>query len=441
MIDRVIGSVIGPLRLWRTKVLRKQNRVFVEQTRRPGLYVERRLAIKLQNPVKLICGNPRTASVRQQLINWTTFCCSLISVLYVLINLILGVRDVWAFVAALAYLLIYFFCRLSTNNQEWLGPVLFVLYFVFTAVGWFALAGINGPLIHVIIIPIVTAMGVLQGYIRIFTICGIMLQVVLFTYLQTRFPSWIVSFQSTLLQQLHILLIHYCTTLFCVGFITVLMYNLELRRQQVEVVLRNILPSSVAETLKKRPEHNVAHYFENVSVLFADIVDFTPMSAQMTPVELVSMLNELFSDFDALVELYGVEKIKTIGDCYMVAAGAPLPRHDHAETLAQIALEMQQLAHRKSYKGHRLQLRIGINTGSVVADVIGRNKFIYDLWGDAVNIASRMESQGSSGVIQITQATYEQVSEQFLCVARGPVPIKGKGAVPVWHLLGHVRSG
>jgi guanylate cyclase len=173
-----------------------------------------------------------------------------------------------------------------------------------------------------------------------------------------------------------------------------------------------------------------------VSILFADVVNFTPMSALMTPVELVELLNEVFSYFDTLVDKYRLEKIKTIGDCYMVAAGVPRSRSDHAHVLTHMALEVQAYFSGREFWGRQLAFRIGINSGPVVAGVIGHRKFIYDLWGDAVNTASRMESHGVGGQIQITQATYELIKNDFICEPRDLVNVKGKGEMEVWHVVG-----
>jgi guanylate cyclase len=156
----------------------------------------------------------------------------------------------------------------------------------------------------------------------------------------------------------------------------------------------------------------------------------------MTPVELVDLLNNIFSDFDKLVEDYGVEKIKTIGDCYMIAAGVPQPRSDHAQILVSLALAMQHHVATHTFHGKQLAFRIGINSGPLVAGVIGRKKFIYDLWGDTVNTASRMESHGVAGKIQITEVTYQLIQNDFECEPRGSIPIKGKGDMKVWYVLG-----
>ena len=184
-------------------------------------------------------------------------------------------------------------------------------------------------------------------------------------------------------------------------------------------------------------EASTANYVEALArlSLFADVVDFTPLAERLPPTKVVAVLDHLFSHFDMLAERYGVEKIKTIGDCYMVAAGVPSPRADHAQVLAQIALEMQAAMGTVDGIGEfGLELRVGINSGPVVAGVIGRKRFLYDLWGDAVNIASRMESHGTSGRIQITRETKDLLGDEFICEPRGPIAVKGKGEIEAWYL-------
>jgi guanylate cyclase len=205
-------------------------------------------------------------------------------------------------------------------------------------------------------------------------------------------------------------------------------------QEKSETLLLNILPREIATILKNEP-HTIADHFEGASILFADVVDFTPLSASMTPDELVELLNEVFSVFDSLVEKYELEKIKTIGDCYMVASGVPRPRKDHAQALINLALEMREHVRRHEFQGCKLAFRMGVNSGPVVAGVIGTKKFIYDLWGDAVNTASRMESHGQEGVIQITRATYELIKDEFVCVPHGTVDVKGKGPMEVWYVM------
>ena len=207
-------------------------------------------------------------------------------------------------------------------------------------------------------------------------------------------------------------------------------------REESEQLLLNILPSEIADQLKAQTKPQIiAEDFPQASILFADIVNFAVISAQMKPTELVEFLNQVFSHFDLLTDKYGLEKIKTIGDCYMVAAGVPRPRPDHAHALARMALDIRNYSASQEIYGERLNFRIGINSGPVTAGVIGRRKFIYDLWGDAVNTASRMESHGLGGKIQVTEATYQLIQADFLCQPRGLVSIKGKGEIPVYLLL------
>ena len=209
---------------------------------------------------------------------------------------------------------------------------------------------------------------------------------------------------------------------------------LQAEQLKSETLLLNILPPEIARALKNE-SRTIAEHIDQASVLFADVVNFTPMSASMTPTELVGLLNEVYSHFDTLVEKYNLEKIKTIGDCYMVAAGVPRRRVDHATVITQLALDIRDYVSQHEVHGHQLKFRIGINSGSVVAGVIGKKKFAYDLWGDTVNTASRMESQGSGGCIQITEDTYKLVKDDFKCESHGNVNVKGKGEIRAWYVL------
>jgi guanylate cyclase len=215
---------------------------------------------------------------------------------------------------------------------------------------------------------------------------------------------------------------------------------LRAEHDRAEGLLLNILPGSIAERLKTSPQR-IADQFSEASVLFADVVDFTPRAQQLTADEVVGLLDRLFSHFDNLAERYDLEKIKTIGDAYMVAAGVPEPRPDHARALALLALDIVESMGPGGAVGDLgLQIRIGINSGPVIAGVIGHKRFLYDLWGDAVNTASRMESHGTADRIQITRATYELLRDEFICEPRGRVPVKGKGEMETWYLVGR-RAG
>jgi adenylate cyclase len=208
-------------------------------------------------------------------------------------------------------------------------------------------------------------------------------------------------------------------------------------QERVEALLLNVLPAEIAQRLQSDP-NSIADHFDDASILFADVVDFTPLSSRLDAREVVGLLDRLFTSFDELVDRYDVEKIKTIGDCYMVAAGVPRRRPDHAQALAGLALEIRECAKTCLTDGPEtdLRLRIGISSGPVVAGVIGRRRFLYDLWGDTVNMASRMESHGTPDAIQITRTTFELLQDDFVTEPIGLVDVKGKGEVETWRLVG-----
>jgi class 3 adenylate cyclase len=211
---------------------------------------------------------------------------------------------------------------------------------------------------------------------------------------------------------------------------------LQLEQERSERLLLNVLPASIAARLKQR-EEVIADRFSDVTVLFADLVDFTRRSERITPEQLVQVLNELFSVFDQVAQRHGLEKIKTVGDAYMVAGGLPDPRPDHAQAVAEMALAIRdEVARRSDPSGQPLQVRIGIDTGPVVAGVIGTSKFSYDLWGDTVNTASRMESYGVAGCIQVTARTHQRLKDGYRFEQRGPIQVKGKGELVTYLLLG-----
>jgi class 3 adenylate cyclase len=209
----------------------------------------------------------------------------------------------------------------------------------------------------------------------------------------------------------------------------------ERERARSERLLLNVLPAPVAARLK-REEGVIADAHDSVTVLFADLVGFTPLAESLPPSEVVMLLDDVFARWDAVAARHGVEKIKTIGDAYMVAAGVPLPRENHAEAIADTALEMLAEAERcGAESGVPFEIRIGIDTGPVVAGVIGRSKFIYDLWGDTVNTASRMESHAPRGGIQVTERAYAHLQQAYVLEPRGPIEVKGKGTMTPYLLL------
>lgn len=211
--------------------------------------------------------------------------------------------------------------------------------------------------------------------------------------------------------------------------------ELRWQRQRSEELLTNVLPAQIAQRLKTR-EQAIADQFDAVTILFADIVGFSRVAARLPPRELVHLLNQMFSRFDQLATAYQLEKIKTIGDAYMVAAGVPSPRPDHAQAIAQMALDMQTIIENfQRPDGHPFRLRIGINSGHVVAGVIGIRRFTYDLWGDTVNIASFMETTGEAGKIQVSELTYAHLKDHFTLKPRGPMSLKNGDSMTTYWLM------
>ncbi len=212
---------------------------------------------------------------------------------------------------------------------------------------------------------------------------------------------------------------------------------MESEYQRSEALLANMLPGSIAERLKSADRNVIADKYDEASVLFADIVGFTERASSTAPAELVQFLDRLYSAFDELVDKHGLEKIKVSGDSYMVVSGVPRARPDHVFALANFALDMANVAAAlKDPHGRAIPLRIGMACGPVVAGVVGSRRFFYDVWGDAVNVASRMESTDSVGRIQVPEAMYERLKRDFVLQERGRIEIKGKGVMRTWYLIG-----
>jgi adenylate cyclase len=206
--------------------------------------------------------------------------------------------------------------------------------------------------------------------------------------------------------------------------------------ERSERLLTNILPSPIAARLKSESNVVIADRHDEASILFADMAGFTAQASDTAAYDLVRFLNRVFSDFDRLVERHGLEKIKTTGDAYMVVSGVPTARSDHAQALAALALEMREAATEwRDSRGRSVPIRMGISSGPVVAGVVGTRKFFYDVWGDAVNVAARMEMTGSAGKIQVSQDIYERLRDEFVLEFRGEIEVKGKGRMPTWFLL------
>ena len=216
---------------------------------------------------------------------------------------------------------------------------------------------------------------------------------------------------------------------------------MEAEYERSESLLANILPASIAKRLKDPAREVIADKYDDASILFADIAGFTKRASDTAPADLVRFLDRLYTDFDLLVDKHRLEKIKTSGDSYMVVSGVPHPRPDHVEALACLALDMAAaVADLRDPQGREVPLRIGLGAGPVVAGVVGARRFFYDVWGDAVNVASRMESTDTEGRIQVPQSIYERLKHAYVLEERGDVDIKGKGVMHTWYLVGR-RNG
>jgi adenylate cyclase len=298
--------------------------------------------------------------------------------------------------------------------------------------GGVALWGILAPLGALVFVEVRRAIRWFVAFVLVFLLTGVAGELF---FADADFPTW---FPSTMLA-LNIVGAGAIAFTLLASFAkqrNEALAALRVEQERSELLLMNILPRSIADRLKSAHQ-TIADHFDAASILFADVVDFTPLAQRLSPAEVVGILDRLFSHFDTLLERHGLEKIKTIGDCYMAAAGVPDPSPDHARRAALLALDMREAVATSAVgDGSGLELRIGINSGPVIAGVIGTKRFLYDLWGDAVNTASRMESQSTPGEIQISRATYELLKEEFVCRRRGTILVKGKGQMETWYLAG-----
>ena len=391
--------------------------------------------------LSVICGDPRRFSFENQMINFAMLFAAVSTLTNAVENALLGIPvSGIMYVIAPLYFIGYLLVRTKRVLIQPITVLTVILFIIMSSVAWFYNEGLAGSTPYFFIMPIIICIAILRGWQRPFFVFLLLADLLALSYFQMFYPELVQPYPSAQAKNLDILYSFGLNTVFALGYISISLANLDQRRKQSDELLLNILPEAIAEKLKFNPTQTIAQDFNNVSVLFADVVNFTPMSSTMSPTELVSLLDEVFSYFDTLVEKYDLEKIKTIGDCYMVAAGVPEFRRDHAQEITRLALEMRDYVAQHDFQGHRLSFRIGINSGPVVAGVIGRRKFIYDLWGDAVNTASRMESHGKANIIQITRSTYELIETEFQCEPQGLIYIKGKGDMEVWHVIGQLPS-
>ncbi len=384
-----------------------------------------------------ICGHPREFELEFQVLNWVLVTTALLGVLLTVENLILQIPPPAA-EGTLAVTIFslggYYLVRIKKKFSRIIAPILYLFFFVPITFIWFFSDGLAGSTPYFYIVPILASVSIMRGWTQRFFLSATILHLLALIVVERIAPHMISSYSSDFVRWLDMLVGVIYAVSYGVGYINILMYTLNQRRALADQLLLNILPEPIAERLKYAPNEIVADSHDGVTVLFADVVNFTPMSAYMSPIDLVNLLNHVFTAFDQVAEKYGIEKIKTIGDCYMVAGGVPLPRSDHAHAITHFALEIRELVVRSDFGGKQLHFRFGINSGPVVGGVIGQKKFAYDLWGDTVNTASRMESNSKANVIQITEATYQLIKDDFVCVPQGKIHVKGKGEMAVWHV-------
>lgn len=398
--------------------------------------------LQIRFVLQKIYGASSERTIEHQMLLWVLQYSSLIFVLAAVSNFLLGIPDTFLLILMSGVCLAgYVLVRRSERWIPLFTLVPFAAFFIVTTNAWVYNAGILGSVPLYLSGSVLSAMALLHGRTRHMMLLLLLLHITALTIYQWYSPARILAYPNTVVKQVDMLTSVLMASLYGIGCIAILISHLELKRHQIERLVLNVLPQSVAEALQYQytGEQIIAENYTDASVMFVDIVDFTALSATMRPEELVAFLDNLFSHFDMLTDVYQVEKIKTIGDCYMVASGVPQRHPDHAQRLVRMALTIQDHMKRQRYHGRKVTFRIGINSGSVVAGIIGNQRFAYDLWGDAVNVASRMESHGVPGAIQITEATHALVAAQFECISRGTVSVKGKGEMPVWHVLGQKR--
>ncbi len=390
----------------------------------------------MPNLLARICGQPPRFSLERQMLGWLMIFTAMTCWLSAVWNSVVGIPDL----AVLAigggiFLVLYYLIRFTQTPVMLIGDLAFALVLMELTAGWLANGGIDGSTFFFYLSTIIATWAVFKGRLRLVWLATLFGHVAAMIAIQSLRPDWIAVYPSPDIQHFDLVFSFCLIAVYMLGYVGINTYNLDERRKVGDALLLNILPDVIAEKLKYSPAQVVAEDHANTSILFADIVEFTPLSADLGPSEVVDLLNSVFSYLDGLTDTYGVEKIKTIGDCYMVAAGVPTEQADHAQILTRLAVEMRDYVTTHDFRGKRLSLRIGINSGPVVAGVIGHKKFSYDMWGDTVNTASRMESHGRANVIQVTRNTYELIKDDFVCQPQGCIDVKGKGPMEVWHVL------
>lgn len=439
-------------------VVPQANRCVVTGAKSAGRYRARRYAVKVVAKFRAVCvpdvalesRAPRTRSYTTTVVERRRRVLNVTAMISAAINVFFGVqgslvnREIWwipllNFGSALVFLTIPYLCRFG----ELVAPLVFfaVAYTVVTVMCVYMGTGTGLQLYFVVAAAItVVVLGidhlVLAAVLASIGAAAVILLEFLVPNDTGRQPQW--AFQTSfVLTVISAWILLVAALWYALREIRRARLAMEAEFDRSEQLLANILPSTIADRLKEPSRNIIADKYDDASILFADIAGYTKRASDTAPSDLVRFLDRLYTDLDALVDRHGLEKVKTSGDSYMVVSGVPDPREDHLEALACLALDMAEaVADLRDPRGREVPLRIGLAAGPVVAGVVGARKFFYDVWGDAVNVASRMESTDVEGRIQVPQDVYERLKDSYVFEERGVVDVKGKGPMKTWYLVG-----
>jgi class 3 adenylate cyclase len=385
-------------------------------------------------------GNPRTVAMEHRVLNGALLLTAVSQPLLALQNILVPKAYLVAGIQ-LAYMFVwgwlYWLNRFRERGRTLAVIMVMLCQVLIHALTWGDGGGLNGPgLLILVLMPLMPVLF-MAGLSRLAWIGGSFL----FAYSQIAYWGTHMELARPHASPLHRVVDLSVSFTIVAGFLVILLAVVfrafTAERHKSQTLLLNLLPESIAVRLQREPDEVVADSYDAVTVIFADMVGFTPLSERVPPADMIAILNEIFSAFDRLGAKHGLEKIRTIGDAWMAVAGCPEPHDDHASAVARVALGIRDImADYRERTGHDVRVRIGINSGPVVAGIVGENKYHYDVWGDCVNTAARMESHGLPGRIQVTEETAALLRGEFLLEERGPVEVKGKGKLRTWWVEG-----
>ncbi|HKH51402.1 MAG TPA: adenylate/guanylate cyclase domain-containing protein [Mycobacterium sp.] len=402
----------------------------------PEVALESRVSARTRHHAETVARHPRVLTV-------TTRIGAAVSIFFGIQGLVVGHDVLWIAMLNLASGAIFLLIPLLYKFGELVAPLVFffVAYTSITVVGWHLGTGSG---MHFYYLVAATLMVLILGVDHI-VLASVLAALGAATVIATQMyvpydtgvqPDW--AFKSGfILTVISAWVMVVAVVWYALREIRRARLAMEAEYDRSERLLTNILPATIAQRLKDPSRNIIADKYDDASILFADIAGYTKRASDTTPTDLVRFLDRLYTDLDALVDRHGLEKVKTSGDSYMVVSGVPEPRDDHIEALACLALDMADaVSDLKDPQGREVPIRIGLAAGPVVAGVVGARKFFYDVWGDAVNVAARMETTDVEGRIQVPQDVYERLNHSFLLEERGNVDVKGKGVMHTWYLVG-----